>query len=69
MMGAATGGYVGGITSGRIEGVIGGIIAGGTAGAIIGSEVEKRRGYFWQDGNCYRSVNGGSVRVSRRYCY
>jgi hypothetical protein len=69
LMGAAIGGYVGGITSGRAEGAIGGMIAGGTAGAIIGSDVEKRPGYYWRDGNCYHRVRGGHVRVTRRYCY
>jgi hypothetical protein len=68
-MGAAIGGYVGGITSGRAEGAIGGMIAGGTAGAIIGSDVVKRPGYYWRDGNCYHRVRGGHVRVTRRYCY
>lgn len=69
LMGAAIGGYVGGITSGRVDGAIGGMIAGGTAGAIIGSDVEKRPGYYWRDGNCYHRVRGGHVRVTRRYCY
>jgi hypothetical protein len=69
LMGIAIGGYVGGITSGRAEGAIGGMIAGGTAGAIIGSDVVKRPGYFWREGDCYHRVQGRSVRVTRRYCY
>jgi hypothetical protein len=69
LMGAAIGGYVGGITSGRADGAIGGMIAGGTAGTIIGSDVEKRPGYYWRDGNCYHRVRGNPVRVTRRYCY
>jgi hypothetical protein len=69
LMGATIGGYAGGMNSGRAGEAIGGMISGGTAGAIIGSDVEKRRGYAWRDGNCYRNEKGRPVRVTRRYCY
>jgi uncharacterized protein YcfJ len=69
LMGATTGALVGGIATGRGSGALVGAITGGTAGAIIGSQVEHRRGYFWRDGDCYRSERRGYVRVSRRYCY
>jgi hypothetical protein len=49
--------------------VITGAIVGGTAGVILGSEAERRSGYHWRDGDCFRRVPEGYVRVSRRYCY
>ena len=41
---------------------------GGVAGAAIGNEAERRRGYYWYQGGCYRRVQGGYTQVSRRYC-
>ena len=69
IIGAGTGGYIGGMSSGRIEGAFFGAISGGTAGTIYGSDVEKRRGYSWRNGDCYRHVRGGYVRVTKRLCY
>jgi uncharacterized protein YcfJ len=69
LMGAGTGALVGGIATGRGSGAVVGAIVGGTAGAIIGSQSERRRGYYWWHGDCYRRVRSGFARVSRRYCY
>ncbi len=69
IMGGITGAYEGGTSSGRIEGAFFGAISGGTAGSIYGSDVEKRPGYFWRDGNCYHRTRTGPVRVTKRLCY
>lgn len=69
IIGAGTGAIIGGMVTGRADGAIHGAIVGGTAGAILRSEVGKRPGYSWRDGDCYRRVRGGDVRVTRRFCY
>jgi uncharacterized protein YcfJ len=69
ILGAGAGAFIGGLATGRPDGTIAGAIVGGTAGAILGSDAEKRRGYYWWQGDCYRRVARGYVQVSRRYCY
>lgn len=69
LWGAGTGALVGGIATGRADGAVAGAIIGGTAGAIIGAQAERRRGYYWWHGDCYRRVRNGYTRVSRRFCY
>lgn len=69
IVGGVLGGVIGGAATGRPEGALVGAVIGGAAGAAIGAESERRRGgyYYYQDG-CYRRVQGGYARVSRRYC-
>ena len=69
IIGMGAGAFIGGMVTGRPLGVITGAIVGGTAGVILGSEAERRSGYHWRDGDCFRRVPEGYVRVSRRYCY
>lgn len=69
IIGAGTGAFIGGMATGRPSGTIAGAIVGGTAGAILGSETERRRGYYWRNGDCFRRVRDGYLQVSRRYCY
>jgi hypothetical protein len=70
LCGAAAGAFMGGMNAeGRPVGIIEGAIVGGTAGSMLGCETEKRPGYFWLDGDCYRRLRRGQVKVSRRYCY
>jgi outer membrane lipoprotein SlyB len=68
LIGGAVGGIIGGAATGRAGGAVAGAIIGGVAGAAIGAEAERRRGYYWHRGNCYRRVQGGYALVPMRYC-
>ncbi|HWM46911.1 MAG TPA: glycine zipper domain-containing protein [Xanthobacteraceae bacterium] len=68
IVGGVVGGVIGGAATGRAEGAIVGAVIGGVAGAAIGAEAERRRGYYWHRGVCYKHVQGGYVRVSSRRC-
>jgi outer membrane lipoprotein SlyB len=68
IVGGVLGGVIGGAATGRPEGALVGAVIGGVAGAAIGNEAERRRGYYWYQGGCYRRVQGGYAQVSRRYC-
>jgi hypothetical protein len=67
--GAILGGILGGAVSGRPGGAVAGALIGGSTGAIIGSEAERRRGYYWWRGNCYyRYPSGEYAAVGPNYC-
>ena len=68
IVGGVLGGVIGGAATGRPEGAIVGAVIGGVAGAAIGNEADRRGRYYWYQGECYRKVQGGYSRVSRRYC-
>ncbi len=68
IVGGVVGGVIGGAATGRTEGAIVGAVIGGVAGAAIGAEAERRRGYYWHRGHCYRRVQGGYAQVSPRRC-
>ena len=68
IVGGAVGGIIGGAATGRAGGAVAGAIIGGVAGAAIGAEAERRRGYYWHRGSCYRRVQGGYARMPMRYC-
>lgn len=69
VIGAGTGAFLGGLATARADGILAGAIVGGTAGSIMGAQVERRRGYYWRHGDCFRKVAGTYRRVSRRFCY
>jgi len=68
IVGGVVGGVIGGAATGRAEGALVGAVIGGVAGAAIGAEAERRRGYYWHRGACYRAVPGGYQQVSPRRC-
>ena len=68
LVGGVVGGVIGGAATGRTEGAIVGAVIGGVAGAAIGAEAERRRGYYWHRGACYRAVRGGYQQVNPRRC-
>lgn len=68
IIGAGTGAIIGGMATGRADGVISGAVVGANAASIFGTEPEKRPGYSWRNGDCYRRVRDGYVRVTRRLC-
>jgi uncharacterized protein YcfJ len=68
IVGGAVGGIIGGAATGRAGGAVAGAIIGGVAGAAIGAEAERRRGYYWHHGGCYRRVQGGYALIPSRYC-
>jgi len=67
--GAILGGILGGAVSGRAGGAVAGALIGGTTGAVVGSEAERRRGYYWWRGNCYyRYPSGEYAAIAPNYC-
>jgi outer membrane lipoprotein SlyB len=69
LLGGAAGAIIGGAATGRAGGAVAGGIIGAAAGAVLGSQLEPRPGaYYWYDGRCWIRYDGGSDRVSRRYC-
>ena len=68
IVGGALGGIIGGAATGRGGGALAGAIIGGATGAMLGAEAERRRGYYWWHGGCYRRVQGGYARMDPRYC-
>ncbi len=67
--GAILGGVIGGAVTGRAGGAAVGALIGGTTGAAIGSEAERRRGYYWWRGGCYyRYPSGEYAVVAPGYC-
>jgi hypothetical protein len=67
--GALLGGILGGALTGRPGGAIAGALVGGTTGAMIGTEAERRHGYYWWHGACYyRYPSGEYAGVAPNYC-
>jgi hypothetical protein len=69
IFGATAGALIGGLETGRPSGAIFGAFTGASAGAIIGGYPERRPGYFWWHGDCYRTVPGGYQLAPKRMCY
>jgi uncharacterized protein YcfJ len=68
--GAILGGAIGGAVTCRAGGAAAGALIGGATGAMIGSQAERRRGYYWWHQRCYyRYPSGEYMPVAPDYCY
>jgi outer membrane lipoprotein SlyB len=68
LFGGALGGIVGGVATGSAGGAVAGALIGGATGALIGAEADRRGNYYRWRGGCYQAVQGGYMRIPRRYC-
>lgn len=69
IFGGAAGAVVGGAVGGR-GGAATGAVIGAATGAALGAQMEQRRtGFYWYKGRCWRRDGGGSYHmVSTRMC-